>query len=208
MSGSNVVPFVGFVILAALGSPLIVERSNFLVSKITTYHTTEPLADPDEDYEEWFQKGFKVWMFYIVVTLTVTLLMVIYTYFSMNTNLGFTANTIFAFAMVSLVLVFSVRVVSNADIDTLQSGQLHNRLSSFAVSFIVTTWFLVLFGIGNFLIQNGIANPPFDVVDASYPALVYVLAIPGAPLVATGLSELILSPYGFGVRDPDPVDDD
>ena len=218
MTSGTVFLVVGFFIAATIFSLFVVRAAHFLVAKLLTCHPTrQHLLDEGRngddltagtDYEPMFRKIGLLYIYNFTVVITITGFLFLYT----NSPLGETfeagLDIWLAVLLVSLVMVFSLRVSSLGDmrLETPFYKDMVHRSLGFGYAFILTIYFLTLFGLSTYVIQSGAeVTLSSDVTVSTTDAGLFTVLLFVGPLIAAFCSELLLDPRLLGVREYDPL---
>jgi len=202
MSGPNLGAFTAFTAASLVLTFFAVRGSNFLYGKIGTCHPASWHVERDEDYERLFKKIWKLGVYNFIVVLTTVALILMYALSPIGSGFGLNVSAWFALATLSLVMNFSLRLGALADINTQFRDKILERCLSFGFSFILSIYFLMLFGVGSYVIQNGFYLE-IDPGTVSFPQdliQLFILLIVLGPWIAATISELLLHPSLFDVE--------
>jgi hypothetical protein len=214
MSGINTIDFVVFAIVASLFSMGAVRAAHFFYSKIIVCHPSPlhikwgeydkcDILDKAEEPEGLFSKVSKLYFYNLAIVLTTLLVLLIYQNGPIGSGLDINIQNMFAIITMVLILNFSVRVTSLADLDLTSEyyEDIEDRSLSFGYSFLLTLYFLAILGLGSHVFQSSfdiLVNGGFEAsaqVVRKFLLLVFI-----GPVVSSILSELALLPPFFGVK--------
>lgn len=196
------IPFISFAVAAALISAMIIRAVNFFYGKIGTYHPTYlHETTEDEAIEKIFYKVGKLAFYNFITSISTVGLIALYSVSPIGSGLGLNSVTGIALVTVALILNFSIRVGSLADVSTEFVPDVLDRSQAFGFGFMLSVYFLMLFGAATYVIHNGY-NIPFEgnVQGPGTASSFLVLVVIFGPIIAACLSEALLMPRALGVN--------
>jgi len=202
MSSTHFVAFTAFIIFSIVTSFGVVRSANFLYGKIGTCHPASYHVAGEEEFERFAIKVGKLGLYNFIVVLSTAGLIVLYVLSPVGSGIGLDVSAWFALITVSLVMNFSLRVGALADIKTQYYDEILGRSLSFGFGFVLSIYFLMLFGVGSHVLKNGFSLTYSGTIEIpnNLTALFLLLIIVGPWIVAL-FSELVLHPRVLGVAE-------
>jgi len=195
------VRIVVFCLLGAVASLGMVIAANKFYTKIGTYHPTRYHEEGEEDSEHIGLKWGRLWVYNFTVVLSTAGLIFLYTLSPVGQGSLIPPEAWIALLLVSLFMTFSIRVCSLAKIT---SGQIYHRAIGFGHSFILSIYFISLFGAGAHIVQKGFTIPSTEFPEVGeWTVIALILVLLLGPVVSTLCSELILHPDAIDVEQKD-----
>jgi hypothetical protein len=177
-----------FATTGAFLSLAMVIAANIFYKKIGTYHEVDWFFG--EENEPGYLKLLRLSLFNFIIAITVTGLLFIYTAFpaSQSDWIGLTEGK--ALIAAAIIMNFAIRVCSLSQIT---DNLLYERSISFGFSFVLSIYFLSLFGVSSYLLSNGFSLSAIEIppVSGSELTIILSLVIIG-PVVSALLSEGLL----------------
>ncbi|NGM67875.1 hypothetical protein G6M89_02420 [Natronolimnobius sp. AArcel1] len=207
-------PFLAFLLAGGIISIGVVRGAHFLYAKLVTchrakYHLKYEGVDvdeltPGEDYEKLSMKIILLSVYNFIVVITTTGFLFLYTVSPLGASLDVGLEIWIAVIFVTLIMNMSLRISSLADLE-LQTDYYDNivdRSLSFGYSFILTIYFMTFFGMSTHVIQNGLSiSLNNDIVVSDSTGMWFTLLLFVGPLISAIISEAILHPTLFNVRE-------
>lgn len=177
-----------FATTGAFLSLAMVIAANIFYKKIGTYHEVDWFFG--EENEPGYLKLLRLSLFNFIIAITVTGLLFIYTAFpaSQSDWIGLTEGK--ALIAAAIIMNFAIRVCS---LSRITDNLLYERSISFGFSFVLSIYFLSLFGVSSYLLSNGFSLSAIEIPPVSGSELTIILTLVVAgPVVSALLSEGLL----------------
>lgn len=191
-----------FALLGLIASFGMIRAANFLYTKIGTYHPTT--YHKSDESEQLRHKIFKLILYnYIIVTSTSGLIL-LYILSPIGESFSLGPSSWVALVLASLIMNFSIRVGSLADIRAGENNYLFQRAIGFGYSFILSIYFLSFFGAGTYIVNNGWKFPSTKLpsIQGDIVVALLILIFIG-PILSSIVSEIILHPQVLDVVEKD-----
>lgn len=194
--------FIAFSLVSLYISPFLIRMLDGFYNKLETYHKMPQDyngARNEEQGEPFWQKVWKLGKYNLCITLLAVTFLLIYVSISGEFGINITSETLIGLVILIGIMHLTIRVVSfgqweGEDIDKLK--QRKKRTHEFGFSFILSIYFLVVFGIGVNVVNGNIPSEfdyggeitQYETVKAS----LYTVGLFLTPYVSALFSEFIL----------------
>lgn len=198
----GIINLLVFAVLGLIASFGMIRAANFFYTKIGTYH---PTSYHDSDESELLRyKVIKLILYNYIVVLSTAGLILLYILSPIGESFSLAPSSWVALLLASLIMNFSIRVGSLADIRAGENEYLFQRSISFGYSFILSIYFLSFFGAGTYIVNNGWEIPAIESPSIGGETVIsLLLLIFIGPIVSSIVSEFLLHPRVLDVVEKD-----